>query len=199
MLKAMQVKLIVAFAAGALSSGSLLGRMPSAESGQPPRGGAAAEQFRALAANQCEQAILANPSRPEGFDARGACRCAIDTAFGGQDDPVSYARSAAGQQALTRAIISCGQQQLAGPVPDEEEGPADGADAFRALAVTQCVEVVRAHPEAPKGFDATGTCQCAVDEAFGEAEDPVSYANSERGQQALTDAIVACGRRRLGQ
>jgi len=93
--------------------------------------------------------------------------------------------------------MRCGDQRLAGALPVEEEAPADGADAFRALAVNQCVQVVPAHHNAPEGFDAAGKCQCAVDKAFGDAEDPIGYARSERGQQALTDAIVSCGRPRL--
>jgi hypothetical protein len=123
----------------------------------------------------------------------------IDAAFGNQADSVSFARSQSGQQALTRAIIRCGEQRIAGAVPDKDDARADGADAFRALAVNQCVQVIRANPDVPKGFDASGTCQCAVGEAFGKAQDPIAYARSERGQQALTDAIVSCGQRSLGR
>jgi hypothetical protein len=110
----MQLKLIVVFAAASLSSGSLLGRIPSAEARQPARGGAAAEQFRALAVNRCEEAIRANPSRPKEFDVSGTCQCAIEAAFAGQDDPVSFARSSSGQQALMLAIVRCGEQRMGG-------------------------------------------------------------------------------------
>ena len=80
----------------------------------PGAGGSTADAFRTLAASQCEQAIRANPKAPPSFDAAGTCNCAIETAFANQADPVAYARTPEGQQALTKSIISCGQQRLGG-------------------------------------------------------------------------------------
>lgn len=77
-------------------------------------GGRTADAFRTLAVTQCEQAIKSNPQAPAGFDAAGTCNCAIETAFANQADPVAYARTPEGQQALTQSIVSCGQQRLGG-------------------------------------------------------------------------------------
>lgn len=86
--------------------------------------GGAADAFRQLATSQCEQTIRSNPSAPPGFDAAGTCSCAIQTAFGNQADPVSFARSPEGRQALTQAIVSCGQQRMGGAAGSQGAGNA---------------------------------------------------------------------------
>jgi hypothetical protein len=87
-------------------------------------GGGTADAFRQLARTQCQQAIQNNPSAPKGFDAAGTCDCAIQEAFGSQADPLTFARSPEGQQALTRAIISCGQQRMGGAAGGNSAGAA---------------------------------------------------------------------------
>lgn len=72
------------------------------------------------------------------------------------------------------------------------------ADAFRRMAVSQCQSTVQQIPNAPPGVDAAGICSCAIETAFGNQADPLTYARSPEGQQALTQAIVSCGRDRMG-
>jgi hypothetical protein len=86
--------------------------------------GSAADAFRQLATSQCEQTIRSNPSAPPGFDAAGTCNCAIQSAFGNQADPVAFAKSPEGRQALTQAIVTCGQQRMGGAAGAQT--PADG-------------------------------------------------------------------------
>ena len=87
-------------------------------------GGGTADAFRQLARTQCEQAIRNSPGAPKGFDAAGTCDCAIEEAFGNQADPVTFARSPDGQQALTKSIISCGQQRMGGAAGANSAGAA---------------------------------------------------------------------------
>jgi hypothetical protein len=100
--------------ASANGSGSASG---GAGAGAGAGGGAAsgtAGTFLQMARIQCEQAIRNNPGAPKGFDAAGTCNCAIDSALGKQADPVSFARSPEGQQALMKAMVSCGEQRMGG-------------------------------------------------------------------------------------
>jgi hypothetical protein len=77
-------------------------------------GGGTADKFLQMARTRCEQAIRDNPGAPKGFDAAGTCNCAIDSALAKQADPASYARSPEGQQALMKAMVSCGEQRMGG-------------------------------------------------------------------------------------
>jgi hypothetical protein len=77
-------------------------------------------------------------------------------------------------------------------------GTASSADAWRQGAISQCEETIRANPNAPPGFDAAGTCNCAIQSAFGDQADPVKFAQSPEGRQALTQSIVKCGSERMG-
>jgi hypothetical protein len=74
-------------------------------------GGSTAAAFRQMAVTQCQSTVQQIPNAPAGVDANGICSCAIETAFGNQADPLTYARTQEGQQALTQAIVSCGRQQ----------------------------------------------------------------------------------------
>lgn len=97
---------------GGENNGSTANTASTNSSTTASAGGSAADAFRTLAISQCEQTIRANPNAPPGFDASGTCSCAIQTAFGDQADPVNFARSPEGRQALTQAIVSCGQRSM---------------------------------------------------------------------------------------
>lgn len=63
--------------------------------------------FRAELANQCAQAIRANPKAPAGADLDSLCGCAVETTLAGQADPFGFTQTPAGQQAFTQAMAQC--------------------------------------------------------------------------------------------
>jgi hypothetical protein len=72
------------------------------------------------------------------------------------------------------------------------------ADAYRASSVEKCERALKSIPNAPPGFDAAGTCRCAIQTAFGNQADPQAFERSDAGRRALTDAIINCGQQSMG-
>ena len=79
-----------------------------------------------------------------------------------------------------------------------EGGGANKADAYRAQATSQCEQTIQSLPNAPPGFDISGTCRCAIQTALGDQADPRAFASSPEGQRAVSQAIVSCGQQTMG-
>jgi hypothetical protein len=86
--------------------------------------------FRAELANQCAQAVRANPNAPVGADLDGLCGCAVEATLAGQADPFAFTQTPQGQQAFTQAMAQCAANAgvTAGGAPAEEADGAEGGE-----------------------------------------------------------------------
>ncbi len=83
--------------------------------------------FRAAVAEQCAEAIRANPNAPAGVDLSAVCSCATDATLSGRADAFAFSQTPEGQQVFNQALNQCLQQSgeapaADGPGAEDEEG-----------------------------------------------------------------------------
>lgn len=91
---------------------------PAAGAGMDPAA------FRAAVAEQCVEAVRAQPGVPAGLDLTAICGCATEATLAGRADPFAFTQSPEGQQVFNQALNQCIMQAggAAADSPDSAEG-----------------------------------------------------------------------------